>query len=167
MPTTLNEADMIVATILEHVSPEAAAQLATKLRERVGERTDNSSVRDTMLMISEAVARITQPPPLSWTQWLLIRGINAAHWLVIAGNIVSAASLVFYGLAGWHARAWMVAFPLVTFTVWTITSRNYDCPLTKLEDLVRARYRQPLVKAFLAYFVVKPYRQWRQRREDP
>ena len=82
------------------------------------------------------------------------------------GNLVAAVYLTLYGVLFWPVPTWAVALPLITFIVWTVTSKTYDCPLTKLEDAVRARYRQPLVKAFLAYFVVKPYRRWRKMEED-
>jgi hypothetical protein len=160
MPTTDEEARTIVRTMLEHLEPHAAAAVAHKLWDRVGQHTANSSVRETMLMLRDGVDRVVGPPPCPPLVQTLIGVIVAAHWLMILGNAFSGVVLVGAMLYSVAPPTWAIALPLLTFLVWHSSSRVADCPLTTIEDRVRRSYGQPPIKAFLSFYAIRHIRCW-------
>lgn len=158
MPTTPEESRVIVDTMLQHLSPEAAAEISEQLWDRVGRHTENASVRVTLEMIRDRVIQLRQPPPVPPLARMFLVSVVGLHFVTIVANLVSACLLVVYGLAGWTVPTWSIAFPVVTLTVWMTVSRYYDCPLTRIEDAIRERYNRQPVKAFLKHYVVDPIR---------
>lgn len=53
MPTTLNEAQIIVKIIREYLDAKSAAELSHRLNEEVGKTTENDSVKVTMQMLED------------------------------------------------------------------------------------------------------------------
>ena len=158
MPTTQQEADTIVRTMLEHLPPEQVVAVASKLWERVGSGTANQSVRDTMLMLKDAVERAMAPPPIPLLGKMLIVPVVLSHWCVILGNCASCIAVLGAMVWGYTVPTWSLAFPIATLILWMMTSRNWDCPLTKIEDRIRRHYKRKPTVAFLRHYVVNPIR---------
>ena len=157
MPMTADESRETVAIMLNYLSPRESRALALALWHRVGEKTENSSVRETL----EAILKISSAqdlPPLPfrvYAGWLVV---FVTHWAIALGNLSAAVWLVVCTVSPLAVPDWAIALPVVTFVVWTITSRTYDCPLSVFEDRYRSYFGLPPLKAFLSHYLVRPLR---------
>jgi len=57
MPTTQNEAQVIVNIVTEYLPLKTAAELVGRLNEEVGKTTDNDSVKVTMQMLYDLLTQ--------------------------------------------------------------------------------------------------------------
>ena len=157
MPMTTEESRATVEIMLRYLSPREARAWALDMWHEVGEKTDNSSVRETLDSIRQ-LAESQQLPNLAkriYAGWLIV---FVTHWAIALGNLAGCSWLLVCAVTSFEAPDWAVALPLATFVVWTLSSRAYDCPLTVLEDKYRGHYGLPSVKAFLGHYLVRPIR---------
>lgn len=154
---TTEESRETVQIMLRYLSPREARALSLALWQSVGEKTENSSVRETL----EAIMKLaeSQQLPLArkhvYVGWFLI---FLSHWLIALGNFAAAIWLIVCAVTPLSAPDWAIALPLTTFVCWTIVSRKYDCPLSTLEDKYRVYFGFPPIRAFLAAYLVRPLR---------
>lgn len=75
----------------------------------------------------------------------------AAHHILVWANILSMLFLPFN-------CPWYIAFPLETFLFNLLLNPVFkDCPLTKLECVIRKQIGLPPIKSFIAHYYIKPY----------
>lgn len=161
MPMTEEESRKSVAISGRYMSPRQAHAFASDMWHEVGEASDNPSVRDTLKSFFDLTSG-DELPPIPTGIYLAWIGLFAAHWVVAVCNVAAAVVLIFCSVAGDRTPGWAIAFPAVTFVVWSSLSRNYDCPLTRAEDSLRSKHGLPPVNAFLKHYLVDPLRRaWR------
>jgi hypothetical protein len=154
---TEDESRETVEILSHYMSPRESRAFALAMWQRIGEKTNNPSVRDTLESILKLAEQDTSPPvpPGVYAKWL---SVFAVHWFVALANAVSAVVVVFCALTPYSIPEWSIAFPVVTFVVWTIFSRIYDCPLTRMENKIRIKYGLLPMKSFLKFYLIGPLR---------
>lgn len=77
---------------------------------------------------------------------LFWRLLVTLHMSVVAGNVAAFFVLPF-------KTPWFVALPLCSFIVWVTFVHEVQCPLTRLENLVRRRLGIQPISGFLSYYL--------------
>lgn len=80
------------------------------------------------------------------------------HWLVIFGNVSAFFVLPFYS-------PWYIALPIMSYIGLLTFSRVLDCPITKLENIIRKRMGLPEITGFLKQYLFKPLKRAKIRRK--
>ena len=154
MPTTNQEAADIVGIVNEYLSPEAAAELVSRLDDEVGKETENDSLKVTLGMLKtlyEPEASVSK-----WktgTLWTILYTIVTIHMSIIIFNLLACLVIVF--LAPWY-----IALPITSLIV-NMTFSPISCPLTRLEDSIRRKLGLPVVRHFMKYYIIDRVRKWR------
>lgn len=94
------------------------------------------------------------------TLWVLL------HWCVVIGNFLAFFILIAQGLNPEQIIPWYVALPLCTFIGVVSFSRVLDCPLTAMENKLRAKAGLPPIKAFIKHYFIRPYVKIRYKRKQ-
>jgi hypothetical protein len=157
MPMTSDESKQTISILLKYMSPHEVRAFVIELWREVGSKSENSSVRDTLqeLVFHTESQKLPPLPCRVYFAWFFI---FLFHWLVALANLASACVMLVCAVTPLVLPEWAIACPLITFVVWTTTSRKYDCPLTIAEDAVRQYYGLPAIKAFLGSYLVRPLR---------
>lgn len=79
--------------------------------------------------------------------------VVALHMFVVIGNTFAFFIVPFY-------QPWYVALPICSL-VFFLALAKVECPLTRIENILRRRLGKPRIKAFIKHYFVDPYRQWR------
>jgi len=85
------------------------------------------------------------------TLWVVL------HWFVVLGNFFAFFILAYQGFHPDQITPWYVSLPLCTFIAVISFSRVLDCPLTAMENKMRAQVGLPPIKAFIKHYFLKPY----------
>lgn len=178
MPTTQDEAAKIVEICGRHgVQGKTLFLLARDLRDEVGSKSSNSSVRETMEMLFAiayndspqcpeaqslkvviatpvATPRVIATPPIRWGWLLLWLLIWTIHATMVVGTMASALVAPFL-------TTWNLAFPIIFCVVW-VGSSPVDCIITRWENRVRVKLGWPTIRMFIGHYFVWPVRSiWR------
>ena len=84
--------------------------------------------------------------------------IVALHLFVVLGNALAFFVLPF-------KADWYVALPCCSIIFFLALAREFECPLTRMENRYRRRLGMPTIKAFVRHYIVKPIRDSRQKME--
>ena len=169
MPTTQDEAAKIIEICGRHgVQGKTLFLLARDLRDEVGAKSDNSSVRETMEMLFNIACaqrpltaviatpvvepRVIDIPSGKWGWLLLWFLIWTFHATMVVGTLCSALLAPFI-------ERWNLAFPIVFCVVW-VASSPVDCAVTRWENKVRTRLGWPTIRYFIGHYFVYPLRKW-------
>ena len=83
--------------------------------------------------------------------------MHIALWLVVAGHF----AVVLMNLAAFvllaFAQPWYIASPLMTFIAF-ISFTKIDCPVTRLENLIRSRLNLRPIHTFVGHYFVRPFK---------
>jgi len=174
MPTTNQEAQKITEIALEYLKPEAAKQLFVRLHEEVGKFSENSSVKESLMMMGQLMKHlpenetgitkvneitIVEKEPAFWVRPAFIILVTAHHALLLT-NLVA-----FFMLAKIVTSLWFVSIPLMTYISWKSFSRELTCPLTDLENKFRKKLGMDQIKAFVRHYYVKPIKNMMRKRK--
>lgn len=159
MPTTQQEAANIVGILNEYLSTEEAHELASRLDEKVGQETDNDSLKVTLKMLKSLYE--PQNGVSKWkarTLWTILYSIITFHMSIILFNLLAMFVVIF--LAPWY-----VSLPIASLIV-NMTFSPLSCPLTRLEDSVRRKLGLPTIRHFMKYYFIDRIRKWRAKPES-
>ena len=78
--------------------------------------------------------------------WLVVAG----HFAVVGMNLAAFALLAFI-------QPWYIASPLMTFIAF-ISFTKIDCPVTRLENLIRVRLNLRPIHTFVGHYFVRPFK---------
>lgn len=163
MPTTQDEARVIIERASEYISASRLYQLFCRLDRDVGDSTENDSVRQTMAMLKRAAAeavltniagvKVSKPMEVEgiWMRRLLhtlMLVLVIAHMLYITTLIMAFFVLPF-------VEPWYVAAPLVAVPV-TLAVSPVLCPLTWMENRLRVYLGLPIIHGFVGHYFIKP-----------
>ena len=154
MPTTNQEAADIIGIVNEYLSPEAAAELVSRLDEEVGKETENDSLKVTLGMLKTLYEpEVSVSKWKTGTLWTILYTIVTIHMSIIIFNLLACFVIVF--LAPWY-----VSLPITSLIV-NMTFSPISCPLTRLEDSIRRKLGLPIVRHFMKYYIIDRIRKWR------
>ncbi len=155
MPTTQEEAAMIVGISQKYLPLERLKMLLIELDEQVGKKSENDSVQQSFAMFRELVEHAShalktpdQPNPNSPTWLAAFSAIWVFHTFLILGNIASLFVTPFMA-------PWYLAFPACFAIVWTVCS-SANCAITDWENTVRAKLGWKPIRSFVGHYYMKP-----------
>lgn len=148
MPTSATEAQHISEIVSEYLDDNAAKELFARLDSEIGINTDNSSLQQSLMMLrtlhSGSIAQGSR-----WKR-TLFHAIVTLHIVVIVINILAFFILPFL----YPIWVWM---PINSFIL-TVMFQREQCPLTRLENTVRADIGKKKIGGFIGHYFVKPFR---------
>jgi len=158
MPTTPDEAKLLMELASEVVSPLTLYKLMGKYEMAVGASTHNDSVRETMTMLRLAAGEMVLDEAMGLNRkgidysyrplfGLLFMVIVFAHFVYVAAATVSMFFIPF-------CVPWFVAVPLMAVPPALAFSPG-RCPLTMLENRVRDRLGLPQIHGFLNHYLLR------------
>lgn len=71
------------------------------------------------------------------------------HFCILFGNTLAFFILPF-------KTQWYIACPICSYIVWMTFSRVADCPITKLENVLRRKLNYKLIGGFIGHYILKP-----------
>jgi len=158
MPTTAEEVAALKGVIDIYLPQEQSRLLFGELYVRVGAKSENESVRLSLLMLREIYdGRSPQELEAIFTSYRS-RDVSLTRRLLWAALILVVVSHIFIIFA--HLAAllilpiltpWYVALPLAGYIV-NLVYLPGGCVLTKLEDAIRRKLGLPEVKKFIKHY---------------
>jgi|GEM_PF-2017745 len=160
MPTTTNEAVEIVR-IAEHRVGAPLNELFTELDEKVGKGTVNPSLKQSLSMLRAASDNLKRNVlggddnepfifftifmhPRWFVLWMLLILVHAA---LVLTNVAAFFVAPFYG-------PWYFAAPACFSILWVTFSRS-ECPLTRWENVIRAKMGWRPIGSFIGHYFMK------------
>lgn len=70
------------------------------------------------------------------------------HFIIVIMNVLAVFVLPF-------KTPWYIACPLMSFIIWMSFSRVADCPLTKLENVLRSKLGMRKIGGFIGHYIVR------------
>jgi hypothetical protein len=161
MPTTQEEAKAIIKAAKDYVPAESLYQLFTKLDNKVGQTSENSSVKETMRMLKEEAAQLILDEmngvgstvlrienPALWAFVYLVLVVWVILHFVYIGLMI-ASFMLLPALAEWYIAAPLMAVPPVLLV------SPGPCPLTMIENVLRRRLGMPTIGGFIRHYCIK------------
>jgi hypothetical protein len=136
----------IVELFNEYLNEDQARELTARLEQEIGQHTDNSSLKKSLLLLKALYA--THPPKVDYVRFAALFSIIAFHLCVVAINIVSFFILPFL----YPLYVWM---PINSFILVVSFTREL-CPLTRLENHIRTSLGKPRIGGFIGYYILRP-----------
>lgn len=151
MPTTTNEAGKILQICQqEDVPVEKLARIFRRLKDEVGEASENDSVKQTMRMLDGFVSGLTVAPTQVSAEngWLLAWGaIVVAHFVIWVALWLSCLLSLIY-------QPWYITMFGISFCVYLI-GVNVICPVTVWENHIRRQLGWPTIRSFTNHYFVR------------
>lgn len=148
MPTSNTEAQHISEIVSEYLDENVAKELFARLDSEIGINTENTSLQQSLMML-----RTLHPgSAVQVNRWkcALFHAIVTLHVAVIVINLLAFFILPFL----YPIWVWM---PINSFIL-TVMFQREQCPLTRLENTVRADIGKKKIGGFIGHYFVKPLR---------
>jgi hypothetical protein len=173
--TTQAESQKIAAICLKHnVSMQTLFLLLRDLHEEIGQKSDNSSVKETIAMLFrhiESIAKeLIKPGAVKQgpSEPIILRhpGLNKSRlpnwfWVCSLITIVIFHGIIWLGLVASCIALIILApvyisFPLIAFCFVQATTRE-RCPVTRWENYIRKQLNMPTITSFGLHYFYKPF----------
>lgn len=160
MPTTMNEATEILGIVTKYLPPQDIKELFSELNEKVGKKTDNDSLKQSLVMLDQLGKMVDAAPKPAAPQWkwplfAALGTVWLIHMALVVGMIASFFILPMY-------ERWWVAIPCCVF-IWYFTTSRIDCKITALENDIRLRLGLRPIRGFVGHYILLPIRRVRRR----
>jgi hypothetical protein len=156
VPTTDKEAQQIGKILSEYLDQDEARVLFERLDDEVGKYTDNNSLRESLSMLR--LLHLSSVPKVDLWRSLGLSALVTFHVAVIVVNITAFFVLPFmYPLWIW--------VPLNSFIL-TVTFTREQCPLTRLENEIRAGLGKKRIGGFMGHYFIRPTRRFFARSKE-
>jgi len=143
-----SDTNSIVEILDDFLDEDQARELAARLEDEIGGKTDSKSLKYLLYRLNAAYSK--RPLRAEHFKRCLLYALIVAHLFVVFVNIAA------FFITPFLCPIW-IWMPINSFII-TVTFTRQVCPLTKLENYLRTSVGMPRIGGFVGHYVVRPIR---------